>query len=543
MAITYNIYTATASQTTFAITFPYIESTHVKVQINGVDTTSFSISGSNVVLDSGAAVGEKVKVYRQTPGREADAKIMLVDFQDGSVLSEAELDKACLQLLYLAQEADETGASSLPVDWDGNYTAGSKRIKNLSTTVTGDQDAATKEYVDAASLYGGAVTLPQSWAYLGSDSGWSNPAGSDWQITLTSPTPNSANADLFVVSINGLTQRPTADFTVTEVGEAYILKLLGWADKAASDVISIMNFGASRNWIDLPLKGASASDVALTVQRHTDGQSANLQEWVTEASTPVVLASVNEDGDASFVDVTATGNAAVTGTSTLTGNTTVGGTLGVTGASTVGGTLGVTGATTLSGGVSGNLNILTGSLQFGGVASTTILQIVQATRNTSTASVSSASPTYAGIDITIAPKSSSSKLLFVGTHAIEARGTGSKGRPLFQGLMVGASDSGSAAGTAVSGADKGDASKFVKFNGTSEYLYWVASAFEDNNMVPTTFNISALIDNESTDSRVYSFVISPYYSGGGWNPNASGSASTYYNYGYQRSDIYCIELG
>ena len=87
MPITYNIITATASQTTFAITFPYIESTHVKVQINGVENSSFSISGSNVVLDSGAAAGEKVKLYRQTPGHDADNKIMLVDFQDGSVLS------------------------------------------------------------------------------------------------------------------------------------------------------------------------------------------------------------------------------------------------------------------------------------------------------------------------------------------------------------------------------------------------------------------------------------------------------------------------
>jgi len=144
MPITYNIYTATASQTNFAIPFSYIDTTHIKVQINGTETSTFTVVGSNVVLDSGATVGDQVRLYRQTPGREASAKIMLVDFQDGSVLSEAELDKACQQLLFLAQEADETGASSLPVDWDGNYSAGAKRIKDLSTNVTADQDAATK---------------------------------------------------------------------------------------------------------------------------------------------------------------------------------------------------------------------------------------------------------------------------------------------------------------------------------------------------------------------------------------------------------------
>ena len=49
MPITYNIVTATAGQTPFPITFAYIESSHVKVQINGVDTTSFSISGDHLV--------------------------------------------------------------------------------------------------------------------------------------------------------------------------------------------------------------------------------------------------------------------------------------------------------------------------------------------------------------------------------------------------------------------------------------------------------------------------------------------------------------
>ena len=138
MPITYNVYSATAGQTAFVIPFLYLETSHVKVSINGVEHTNeadeplYTVNtGTNSVdLDSGATLGESVKVYRETPGRSETAKVLLVDFQDGSVLTEADLDKATLQLLYLAQEAEETGASSLPVDWDGNYDAGSKRIKN-----------------------------------------------------------------------------------------------------------------------------------------------------------------------------------------------------------------------------------------------------------------------------------------------------------------------------------------------------------------------------------------------------------------------------
>ena len=458
MAITYTNYTATASQTNFDISFPYIDSSHVKVKIDGVASSAFSIVGSNVVLSSGASAGQIVRVYRQTPGRDADNKLMLVDFQDGSVLSETDLDKACQQLLYLAQEADETGSSSLPVDFDGHYTAGEKRIKDLAAS-TSDGDAATKFYVDGKALYGGAQSVPQTWAKVGS-----NLTGTtgDCTIALTDPTPFSDNDDLYVVTYNGFTQRPGTDFTVTESGGSYTFTLkMGGETLASSDTVTIRNFGVARNWIKQPLKGDTSSDVALTVQRHTDGQSANLQEGVTEAATPVVLASVNEDGDASFVDVTATGNAAVTGTSTLTGNTTVGGTLGVTGASTltgntaVGGTLGVTGAatmsstlgvtgaatlsstaavggaatlsstlgvtgaTTLSGGVSGNLNLLDGILQMAGTGVMTIRQITTATYDTTAGSdhtiTDTANYKIYGVSTTITPQSSSSHIIIIAT--------------------------------------------------------------------------------------------------------------------------------
>jgi len=519
MPITYNIYTATASQTNFAIPFSYIDTTHIKVQINGTETSTFTVVGSNVVLDSGATVGDQVRLYRQTPGREASAKIMLVDFQDGSVLSEAELDKACQQLLFLAQEADETGASSLPVDWDGNYSAGAKRIKDLSTNVTADQDAATKAYVDGQTLYGGAVTLPQSWAYLGGDSGWSSLGSNNYQLTLTSPTPNSANSDLFVVSINGLTQRPTTDFTVTELGGAYILKILGWADKDSSDVINVMNFGAARNWIDQPLKGNTASDVALTVQRHTDGQSANLQEWVTEAASPVVLASVNEDGDAAFVDVTASGAAAVTG------NTTVGGTLGVTGAST------------LSGGVSGNLNLLTGVLQQAGTQSLTVRQIVTATKGsgiaTSGEAVDPGSVGYrVGYHITITPKSASSKLLFFGAGGIRVANMAiNKNYYIAWFLTTGESANGN-----------GGTSDGTRVTPNS----WLVHANGDHSALGTPFHSLAtqyILDSGNTDARTYNLVANlPYHSTGIelWgNPsdNAGWHDST------AAPDIHCIELG
>jgi hypothetical protein len=153
MPLSYNAYTATSGQTVFAFTFPVLSQDHVKVSVNGADLASnqYTVAtspSSQVTLTSGATAGQIVRVYRQTPGRTTGAAVPLVDFVNGSVLSEDDLDKNSKQLLYLVQESDDTGSGALPktvdeLDWD----AQSKKIRNLSTPVTGT-DAASKSYVD-----------------------------------------------------------------------------------------------------------------------------------------------------------------------------------------------------------------------------------------------------------------------------------------------------------------------------------------------------------------------------------------------------------
>lgn len=91
MANTYVDYTATAAQTDFAFSFPYLEDSHVVVEIDGVTktlTTDYTITTSpstKIVLTSGATVGQKVRVKRDS---NADSASPLVDFVNGSILNE-----------------------------------------------------------------------------------------------------------------------------------------------------------------------------------------------------------------------------------------------------------------------------------------------------------------------------------------------------------------------------------------------------------------------------------------------------------------------
>jgi len=116
MANTYVDYTATASQTDFAFNFPYLEDEHIKVYINSIEKlqSDFSISTSpatKIVLNVPATGGETVRVRRKSQPNDD-----LVDFVNGSILTEAELDRGYRHTRYLAEEASEFASVSLELE-------------------------------------------------------------------------------------------------------------------------------------------------------------------------------------------------------------------------------------------------------------------------------------------------------------------------------------------------------------------------------------------------------------------------------------------
>ena len=133
-------YTATASQTTFALTtsggesIGYLKQEHIKVRTSadGGDTWTglslntdwvFADPATSIVLNTGAAAGLLVDIYRETPMDDD-----YIDFQAGSLLTAEQLNTFDTWQLYIDQElADKTAniSSTLPSSFVSQIVEGS----------------------------------------------------------------------------------------------------------------------------------------------------------------------------------------------------------------------------------------------------------------------------------------------------------------------------------------------------------------------------------------------------------------------------------
>jgi len=207
MANTYVDYTGNGSTQTFAFTFDYLESTHIKVEVNSVETTAFTVDASakTVTLTTAPAAGSVLRIRR-----DSNSSVALMDFSDGSVLVENDLDRAYLHNLYLNEELDELNNLSLQKvvggdDWD----AKGHKITNLGTI--DDTDAANvatpKGYVDDS--ISRAVTGVKSGPLKYVVSGANGANGTDTTFSFGSDISVGMDT-VYDVNIDGVFQEPKA---------------------------------------------------------------------------------------------------------------------------------------------------------------------------------------------------------------------------------------------------------------------------------------------------------------------------------------------
>jgi len=241
MAITFVDDTADAEQTDFLFNFLYLEDEHVAVFVDGVKKTigaseDYTVQTSptkKIVLNVAATGGEIVRVQRISA-----PAVDLVDFQNGSVLTEAELDRAYLHNRYLAEESAEQNDISLRVKAgaDGSFDALNKKIVN-AVDPTADQDAATKNYVDETVAGVALGTVP------------------DGSITYAK-IQNSVANNVILGNDNG------ADSDVQELTAAEVRTLLNVADGATANTGTVVSIASGTGLVGGPITSSGTLSLA-----------------------------------------------------------------------------------------------------------------------------------------------------------------------------------------------------------------------------------------------------------------------------------------
>ena len=151
--VDYNNVSASDITAGFIVTFPFLEEIHITVEVNGslLARANYSVSTTSGVTrvfpTSGVVATDNVRVRRKS-----QPDLNLVDFENGSVLTESELDRAYQHNRFLNEEIGELNDSSLQrVQGSQDFSAQNQNLKDLADPVD-PQDAATKNYIDTKSL-------------------------------------------------------------------------------------------------------------------------------------------------------------------------------------------------------------------------------------------------------------------------------------------------------------------------------------------------------------------------------------------------------
>ncbi len=126
--ITESNYTQTGSSNTdFLVTFPFIATTDIKVQLDGVTTSAFTIDqtgATKVVMTTAPTNGQKVRLFRDT-----DIDAIEATYSAGSSIRAQDLNTNNTQLLYAAQEF-----GTLKEDNSVSFTLGNKGDINVNSS-------------------------------------------------------------------------------------------------------------------------------------------------------------------------------------------------------------------------------------------------------------------------------------------------------------------------------------------------------------------------------------------------------------------------
>jgi hypothetical protein len=219
--------------------------------VDGVITSFTFLNASTVTISPAPVNGAVIDIRRETPKDSVP-----VDFTDGSVLLESDLDLLASFNLYTAQEASDGVEDAITRDSTGVWDADNRRIKNVATPVNAN-DAVNKTWAETAmsSQLASATTQATNAANSATSASASATSASGSATTATTKASEaSASASAAATSAsNASTSATNAATSATSAGNS--------ASNAASSASAA---AASQAAVSADAASASASASSAT---------------------------------------------------------------------------------------------------------------------------------------------------------------------------------------------------------------------------------------------------------------------------------------
>lgn len=130
MAVTENTYTGNGSTVLYSFTFPYLDTSHIQVEVNGAATTAYTLANATTIqFNTAPANGASIRIYRKTTDTQ-----LLSTFFPGSAIRAQDLNEDFNQSLYIAQETRNETANAVAGQIADGSIGTSKLADNSVTT-------------------------------------------------------------------------------------------------------------------------------------------------------------------------------------------------------------------------------------------------------------------------------------------------------------------------------------------------------------------------------------------------------------------------
>lgn len=284
MAYSYVQYTGNGSTTNYVFSFPYLETSHIKVRVNGVITSFTFLNSSTVTISPAPTNGAIIDIRRETPKDSPP-----VDFTDGSVLLEADLDLLAKFSLYTAQESSDGVSDSMTKDSLGVWQGQSRRIKEVADPINAN-DAVNKTWAETAmSSQLASATTQASNAASSASSASTSASTASTQAGIATTRANEASASATAASNSATAASGSAS---SAAGSATTATTKATEASASAATASTKASEASTSATSASGSASSASASASTASTQATNSANSATSASNSASTATTQAGI-----------------------------------------------------------------------------------------------------------------------------------------------------------------------------------------------------------------------------------------------------------